>query len=212
MGVTALVMAGGRGTRMKLGEEKPLLNINGKPIIEHVLDALRNCQKVSRIIVAVSKHTPKTAKAVKKFAVQVFETPGRDYVFDTRYAIKKLRLGVVLVVSADLPLITSELIDEIIEYYYQSCNKPSLAVMVPAKTYQRLGSKPNYITEVEGKSLAPAGINIIDGKRMNEDAMEQEIFIVDKEEIAANVNTPEDLKIAERLIRRLTQPKQQFSN
>jgi len=212
MGVTALVMAGGRGTRMKLGEEKPLLNINGKPIIEHVLDALRNCQKVSRIIVAVSKHTPKTAEAVNKFAVQVFETPGRDYVFDTRYAIKKLRLGVVLVVSADLPLITSELIDEIIEYYYQSCNKPSLAVMVPAKTYQRLGSKPNYITEVEGKSLAPAGINIIDGKRMNEDAMEQEIFIVDKEEIAANVNTPEDLKIAERLIRRLTQPKQQFSN
>ena len=204
-------MAGGKGTRMKLGQEKPLLNVGGKPMIEHVLNALTNYRKVDKIIVAVSKRTPKTAKAVKKFAVQVFETPGRDYVFDTRYAIKKLKLGTVLVVSADLPLITSKLVDEIIEYYFQSCNKPALAVMVPVKTCQRLGLKPSYVFEVGGRRLAPAGINIIDGKRIDDDELEEEIFIVDKEQIAVNVNTPEDLKVAERLIKRSTQPRQQFS-
>jgi adenosylcobinamide-phosphate guanylyltransferase len=37
--VTALVMAGGKGTRMKLAEEKPLINVCGKPVIEYVLTA-----------------------------------------------------------------------------------------------------------------------------------------------------------------------------
>jgi len=34
MSVTALVMAGGKGIRMKREEEKPLLKIGGKPLIE----------------------------------------------------------------------------------------------------------------------------------------------------------------------------------
>jgi len=44
MGVTALVMAGGKGTRMALPEEKPLLTVGGKPVIEHVLAALENAK------------------------------------------------------------------------------------------------------------------------------------------------------------------------
>ena len=201
MGVTALVMAGGKGTRMKTREEKPLLKVGGKPLIEHVLDALKNATKVDKIIVAVSPYTPKTAKTAKRFAVQVFKTPGIDYIFDARYAIKKLKLGTVLVVSADLPLINGKLVDEIIEYYYQSCNKPALAVMVPVETRQRLGLKPNYIFEVEGKRLAPAGINIINGKQMGNNPLQEDIFIVNREEITLNVNTREDLRVAERLIK-----------
>jgi adenosylcobinamide-phosphate guanylyltransferase len=201
MGITALVMAGGKGTRMKTREEKPLLKVGGKPLIEHVLDALKNATKVDKIIVAVSPYTPKTAKTAKRFAVQVFKTPGKDYVFDACYAIKKLKLGTVLVVSADLPVINGKHIDKIIEYYYQSCNKPALVVMVPVETYKRLGLKPNYISEVEGKRLTPAGINIIDGTQIDNNPLQEDIFIIDREEIALNVNTPKDLKIAERLIK-----------
>ena len=39
MGVTALVMAGGKGMRMKSEKEKPLLKVGGKSMIEHVLNA-----------------------------------------------------------------------------------------------------------------------------------------------------------------------------
>lgn len=45
MGVTALVMAGGRGTRMRLAEEKPLVKVRGKPVIEYVIAALKNAKK-----------------------------------------------------------------------------------------------------------------------------------------------------------------------
>lgn len=200
MGVTALVMAGGKGTRMELQEEKPLLKVGGKPMIEHILNALKNASKVDEIVVAVSKHTPKTAKMAKKFSVKVLETPGKNFIFDTKHAVKKLKLSTVVTISADIPLLTSEVIDEVIECYEQ-CSKPALAVMVPAEIRERLGLKVDYVFEKRGRSLVPAGINVIDGKRTDEAELEEEIFITDKEELAVNVNTSQDLKTAERLFR-----------
>ena len=48
---------------------------------------------------------------VKKFSVKVLETPGNDYVSDTQYVVKKLKLSAALTISADLPLVPSEVID-----------------------------------------------------------------------------------------------------
>ena len=201
MGVTALVMAGGKGTRMKNEEEKPLLRVAGKPLIEYVLNALRESKKVDEIVVAASKHTPKTASVVRKFSVKVLKTPGKGFCLDAQYVIKKLKLDTVLTISADLPLITSEVIDEVVERYEQ-CRKPALTVMVPLETRKKLGLNTDYTFEVNGRCLVPAGINVIDGKRINETLLEEEIFVISQEEIAVNVNRFEDLKIAERLFKR----------
>jgi len=201
MGVTALVMAGGKGTRMKSEEEKPLLRVAGKPLIEYVLNALRESKKVDEIVVAASKHTPKTASVVRKFSVKVLKTPGKGFCLDAQYVIKKLKLDTVLTISADLPLITSEVIDEVIERYEQ-CSKPALTVMVPPKMNKRLGLDVDYVFEVKGNLLAPVGINVVDGKRINEARLEEEIFVIQQEEIAVNVNRLEDLKIAERLFKK----------
>ena len=206
MSVTALVMAGGKGTRMKIEEEKPLLKVGGKPMIERVLNALKGAQKVEAIIVAVSEHTPKTATMVKRFSVKVLKTPGKDVVSDVQYAIKKLKLDTVftvLTVSADLPLITSELIDEIVERY-ECCGKPALTVAVPTETRQKLGLSSDYVFELKGRSLVPAGINVIDGERIDEGELEEETFVTDRKELAVNVNTHKDLKTAERLFKRVT--------
>jgi len=204
MGVTALVMAGGKGTRMKLQEEKPLLRVCGKSMIERVLDALKNAEKVDEVVIAVSKHTPKTAKMMERFPVKVLETPGEDYVSDMQYAVKKLKLGTVLTVSADLPLVTSKVIDEVVRRY-EHCGKPALTVAVPAETRERLGLKAEYILEIGGRRLVPAGINVIDGKSIDEKELEEETFVIDREEVAVNVNTPEDLKITEDHCKRFTQ-------
>jgi len=198
MGLTALVMAGGKGTRIKSEEEKPLLRVCGRPLIEHVLNALREAEKVDEIIVAVSEHTPKTASMVKRFFVKVVKTPGRGFCLDAQYAIKKLKLETVLTISADLPLITGEVIDEVIERYEQ-CGKPALTVMAPIEIYKRLGLDVDYVFEANGRRLAPVGINVVDGKRIYENTLEEEIFVIKKEHIAVNVNKPEDLKMAERL-------------
>jgi len=200
MSVIALVMAGGKGTRMKFEEEKPLLNVAGKPMIEHVLGALIRVEKIETIVVAVNEHTPETARIVEeKFSIQALKTPGRDYVSDTQYAVRKLKLNTVLTISADLPLVTSEIIEEVIQRY-ERCGKPALAVAVSVETRERLGLATNYVFDAGGRLLAPAGINVIDGKQIDEEELEEEVFVIDKKEVAVNVNTLEDLKVAERLL------------
>ncbi len=192
-------MAGGRGIRMKLQEEKPLIKVCGKPMIERVLEALKNARKVDEIIIAVSKHTLKTTKAVKKFSVKVIETPGEDYVFDMQYVVKRLKLSVVMIVSADLPLLTSKIIDDIISCY-ERCNKPALTVVVPADVKEKLGLTMDYVLEIEGRRLVPAGINMISRGGINEEELEEEILVLDEKEVAINVNTIEDLKVAETIL------------
>jgi len=209
MGITALVMAGGKGTRMKSEEEKPLLRVGGKPLIEYVLNALREAKKVNEIIVAVSEHNPKTASMAKRFSVNVVKTPGQGFCLDAQYAIKKLKLDTVLTISADLPLITGEVIDEVIERYEQ-CGKPALTIMAPSVIYKRLGLDVDYVFEVNGRRLVPVGINVVDGKRIDEERLEEEIFVIQREEIVINVNKLDDLKIAERFVRSLKLKKRSF--
>ena len=198
MAVTALVMAGGKGSRMALKEEKPLLQVGGKPVIEHVLEALKKAKKVDAVVVAVSDYTPKTAELVSKFPVSVVHTPGKEFVSDMGYAVSALKLQTVLAIGADFPLITAEVIDEILEYYEQ-CGKPALSVAVSMETKEKLGLSGKYGFEFDDKRVVPAGINVIDGRRIDEEELEEATCVLDRQEVAVNINTAQELQIAEEL-------------
>jgi adenosylcobinamide-phosphate guanylyltransferase len=195
MNLTALIMAGGLGTRMKIKCEKPLIKIMGKPMLQWIVEAVKKSKAASRIIVAVSKNTPKTAKEALKLSIETIETPGEGYINDYQYAIKKLKLKKVLILPSDLPLINSETIREIVDYYVAS-NKPALSVMIPLKLFKKLNLTPEYIFNVNGVLVSPVGVNIVDGEMINEAFIEQKVLILDKVELAVNVNTIEDLKVA----------------
>lgn len=200
MGVAALVMAGGKGTRMQLAEEKPLIKVAGKPIIEYVIDALMDAKKIDRIIVAVSANTPKTAKLMEQFPVEVLQTPGKDYVSDMGYATQTLKLGVFLAIAADLPLVTARVVDEIVERY-EHCGKPALTVAVPMKTKIRLGMSVEYSFKMDELDVVPVGINVIDGsKRYGNEWLDQDIYLMDNDSVAVNINTIDELRLAERLL------------
>jgi len=199
--LTALVMAGGKGTRMVLSEEKPLLSVGGKPVIEHVLAALKNAKKVSSIVVAVSDYTPKTAQLMSQLKVSVVKTPGKEYVSDMGYAVRTLGLQTVLAIGADFPLITAEIVDAIVEGYERS-GKPALSVVVSMETKEQLGLGGKYGFEFNGKRVVPAGINVIDGRRIDEKELDEEIYVSDRKEVAMNINTVQELRIAENLFQK----------
>jgi adenosylcobinamide-phosphate guanylyltransferase len=201
VGLTALVMAGGKGTRMVLSEEKPLLRVGGKPVIEHVLAALKNAKKVSSIVVAVSDYTPKTAQLMSQLKVSVVKTPGKEYVSDMGYAVRTLGLQTVLAIGADFPLITAEIVDAIVEGYERS-GKPALSVVVSMETKEQLGLGGKYGFEFNGKRVVPAGINVIDGRRIDEEELDEEIYVSDRKEVAMNINTVQELRIAENLFQK----------
>lgn len=194
-------MAGGKGTRMRLKEEKPLVRVCGKPVINYVLQALKKSNNIDRIIVATTSRTPKTAKLMRQISVEVIETPGKDYVSDMGWVVQTLKLGVFLAIAADLPLVNSELIDAIVEKYVQ-CGKPALTVAVSLKTKTKLGMCIEYSFKENGKDMVPAGINVIDGtKRYGDEWLDQEIYLLDCEELAVNINTIQELELAECLLK-----------
>jgi len=200
MGVTALVMAGGKGTRMQLAEEKTLTKVCGKPVIEYVIEAVQKAKKIDDIIVATSASAPKTAKHMSRFPVRLVETPGRDYVSDMGYVSQKLKLGVFLAIAADLPLVTGKVLDAIVERY-ECCGKPALTVAVPLGTKAKLGMSIEYSFKMNDKEVVPVGINVIDGhRRYGDEWLDQDIYLLDLEELAVNINTVQELQLAERLL------------
>ena len=200
MAITALVMAGGKGTRMRTLEEKPLIKVCGKPVIEYVLEALKNAKQIDSIVVAVSSCTPETARFVTQFPVKVVETPGKDYVSDMGYAAQNLKLGVFLAIAADLPLVKGETLDAIVERYMR-CGKPALTVAVPLETKTKLGMCIEYSFKIGDETVVPVGINVIDGhKRYGDEWLDQDIFLLDVDELAVNINTIQELHLAERML------------
>lgn len=202
MTVSALVMAGGKGTRMHSLQEKPLIKICDKPVIEYVFDALKNAKKIGAIYIAVTQRTLQTTKYVERFQAKIVTTPGKDYVSDMGYATQTLKLGTFLAIAADLPLITGEIIDQIVERY-ENCGKPALTVVIPIETKIRMGMSIEYSFKMGHKDVVPTGINVIDGsKRYGDEWLDQDIFLLDQPELAINVNTPQELQIAQALLDR----------
>ena len=198
--VVALVMAGGRGTRMKLAQEKPLVEVCGKPVIQYVLLALRDAKKISRIIVATTSCTPKTTELMRELGVEVIETPGKDYVSDMGYVVQTLKLGVFLAIAADLPLVRGKMIDAVVERY-EHCGKPALTVAVPVETKTKLGMCIEYSFKLGEMDVVPVGINDIDGsKRYGDEWLDQDICLLNLQELAVNINTVPELQLAERLL------------
>ncbi|MBL7118452.1 NTP transferase domain-containing protein [Candidatus Bathyarchaeota archaeon] len=199
MRITALLMAGGRGTRMSHHLEKPLIPICGKAMVERVLNAIQGSTRVGKILVVVSPNTPATAKRIgSKRGIHTIEAPGEGYIQDMRYVIRSRKLKTVLVISADLPLITPEIIDLVLEEYTR-CSKPALMVAVRRDFYRQQGFLSNYDYSEKYGLIIPAGINVLDGTRINEGELKEEVLVLDRTEIAANINSREDLERAREL-------------
>ena len=192
-------MAGGKGSRMKTLEEKPLITIGGKVMIEYVIEALKRSRMIKKIYVAITKSNPMTVKFVSKLAVQMVITPGLGYITDLQYIYKKFNLQKTLIVSSDLPLLTSKIIDDII-LFYQMSYPPSLTVVVPSWKYNKLGLSARYCFQYKDLKVCTVGINIIDGKYIDSTEIEEEVLVLDQVEPFINVNTIQDQEIATALL------------
>jgi len=191
--VTALIMAGGKGTRMELDVEKPLVEINGKPMVQYIIKALKNTDKINKIIVATSKNTPETRTFLNEQGIDIIETPGDGYVNDLGFIISNFELDdVLLTVTADLPLINSDIIDYVLEEYEKS-DKPAMSVLVPIDVFEKYGIKPTMVFE----NLIPSGLNILRSINKTQD---EKVLIIERIELALNINTCEDIKLLKKLL------------
>ena len=191
------MMAGGRGSRLKMGE-KPLVKLFGRPLIDYVALALED-SSVDRIFVSATENVPQTREWAVERGLAVVETGSYGYVADMIEAVLKARvMDPIMIIMADLPLVTSDLIDEIIDVY-ESRPEPALSTHTPLELHSRLDRRPDSLFNYRGRLIVPAGINVLNGAEIEK---EQEDFhlIMERIELAVNVNVPSDLKLCERIM------------
>ena len=107
-GVAAVVLAAGKGTRMKSGLPKVLHPVAGRPMIRHVLAMLEDVAPAS-VVVVVAPGMDSVASAVAPARVAVQQDPlGTAHaVLAARYALDRFS-GDVVIVNGDTPLLTSD--------------------------------------------------------------------------------------------------------
>jgi adenosylcobinamide-phosphate guanylyltransferase len=196
----ALVMAGGKGSRLNRGE-KPLVRLFGRPLIEYVVSCLTDSLAVSegRILVATTNNVPLTSRWARERELEVVETAGKGFVPDMVEAVKQAGVKEpILVIMADLPLVTPDLIDQIIEIYDQR-PEPALSTHTPLHLHTRMGRRPDALFNYQGQLIVPSGINILEGANIR-DEQEDYHLIMERIELALNVNVAEDLKLCELII------------
>ncbi len=129
-----VIMAAGKGTRMKNPEKaKVMFEVQGKPMIEHVVD-LAISLKSTRIITIVGYQRESVMAHLKKvtpeieFAVQEPQLGTGHAVMQTRNLLGDFQ-GDVLVLSGDVPLLRESTIRELIACQHQ---KKAVATILTA--------------------------------------------------------------------------------
>jgi adenosylcobinamide-phosphate guanylyltransferase len=194
----ALVLCGGRGTRLRTATEKPLVPVCDEPMFDRVVRALR-ASRVSTVYAVASPQTPETTARARELGLDVIDAPGDGYVDDLRHALDVVGDPALTVVS-DLPHLAADHVDRALSAATAEQGRgerqeqtTSVTVCVPVARKRSLGVSVDTDFEHEGTRVAPAGLNVVG------DAPAETMCIVDDKHLAVNVNHPSDLAIAESL-------------
>ncbi len=201
MKIPALIMAGGRGSRMGLPTEKPMLPFLGKPLLDWVTSAVLSATKISEFYIVTSANTPKTEAHCKEMGWKTVHTEAKGYHDDQKQAIRQLGwMGPVLTMPSDVPAITGPVLDRVVDEF-EASGKDFLAVFVPIEKRQELGLSISSTDEYKGVWYAVSGVNVINGaKTLGEGKIETAAIITEDPQVILNVNTTKDFEVAERLM------------
>lgn len=194
-------MCGGKSTRIKNfipTAEKPLIKINNKYMIEHVIEVLVKSKCFSNIVANVSHNTPKTCSFLYKeyyrnrHIIDIFHGKGSGYSEDLSYFLKSCNKKIIFTVPSDLPLLSVRIIKKIIDSYRE---EQCLSIIIGKYFVESLGIRPSIFFKFNGSDYCYSGISIFNTSKIsyNEDIKEK-YMILNKKEIAVNINEKKDLK------------------
>ena len=135
MKLTTIILAAGKGTRMKSNLPKVLHKVCGRPMLEHVIDAARGAGS-EREIVVIGSGADEVEKAITdvEFALQAEQ-------LGTGHAVKMAKdkmadaEGTVMILCGDTPLVSADLLEKFIENHEQTkATATVLTAMMPDAT------------------------------------------------------------------------------
>ncbi|MDI1496276.1 MAG: nucleotidyltransferase [Cenarchaeum symbiont of Oopsacas minuta] len=187
--MNAIVMAGGCGTRMKSKKEKLLLDIDGEAMIIRTVRILSDSQLFDSISCITSANAPETATILENAKIQTISTAGLGYSKDLGEALSHM-CGHVLIVSGDMPLLDSHILQRMIKLYDKNSIWTSFVMTRKfANTldieYHHVFGKFDYVHT--GVMIVNASAYEGENKFVKEDHI-----ILDEKKLGININTLQD--------------------
>jgi len=186
----ALINAGGKGSRMgECGIEKPMQIIGGKPVVQHVVEAIIESKHIDSILVSVSDNTPETERFLKEMGIKTIRTSGESFMDDLHDSFSRMSGDFILTCPSDVPLISTSKLDSFIETFDKRTME-SYVALVSCDTVRDLGIKPSFTMERYGYVWAVSGISIMDRKKtLRGEYLMDAFYQTYCKEFAVNVNT-----------------------
>jgi adenosylcobinamide-phosphate guanylyltransferase len=206
----ALIMAGGSGSRLSMGE-KPLISICGMPMISYVIDAF-SAAGLDPVVVASPK-TPMTMNWCRAHNIAFVKAEGKGFVEDMISAVQTLDENRPLFICvSDIPCITGEIIRSVADAYYKA-EKDACSTWIPSRLVSSCRGEMPYIQRIGGIEACPAGLNILRGN-MIQQPQEELLILLNDPGLALNVNTRADCARAENFIKKMhfTKKDSEFPN
>lgn len=185
--LSVIILAGGRSRR--LGRDKAFLPLDGRPLIEHIVQKLT---LLSDDLVVVANDLPAVAKLALPARLIPDERPGEGSLMGIYSGLKAARGERALVVACDMPFLSLPLLR------YLAAQPGDYDVVIP-----RFGGLYEPLHAVYARTCLPAMTRLLarGGRQIIAFFPEMRIHCVEEEEVDPldpdhlsflNVNTPED--------------------
>jgi adenosylcobinamide-phosphate guanylyltransferase len=170
-------------------------------MVERVISALASSNRFDRIIAAVSPNTPKTNEFLKSKGIEIIETAGEGYSQDLSHLLSKLKPDKVVVVPSDIPLLNSQIVKEILNIIDDDDDRQeqeqAISIILEKGFVEEIGVKPSIVLM---NQYCHSGITIFNSMVVSTEPVKEHYLVMNRKEIALNVNTKEELELAEKLL------------
>ena len=222
--VTAIILAGGKGKRMKSDKSKQFIDLNGKPILYYTIKSFIKHQSINKVILVISKDEEEFCKknVLEKFNIEVDDIAygGKERQDSVYNGLKKAEgSDIVLIHDGARPFVSNEMIDNSIKYarLYEAAApgvmpKDTIKVrsndgfsketlnrneLVAVQTPQSF--KFDLIYESH-KKIAEEKIQVTDDTMVAE-YFGKKVYLFDGEYTNIKITTPEDMVLAEYVVK-----------
>lgn len=216
-----VIVAGGSGSRMQTDQPKQFLELKGRPMLMHTIDAFTNCgQDMNVILVLPADHIKTWQNLINEhgYAVEHQITEGGE----TRYnsVLNGLNLikseGIVAIHDGARPLISTEVIKRTIDQAKKSGNgvaavqvkdsirqmKNSKSIAVDRSQFYAVQTPQTFDVGLIKKAFEKSQSNQFTDDASVIEAYGETVHLVEGSYDNLKITTPEDLIVAESILKR----------
>lgn len=207
----AVIMCGGKGSRFITQDniEKPLARIRGKTLIESVLHAVILSGQFSRIVCISSPCSPHTTQLLGRNYrtdnnIQVMVADGLGFSKDLSKALNLMPEQKVFTFPSDLALLNSNTVRKLVDRCTPSIQNTCIAAVAEKSFVSSVGMTCSSLFAIGSKEYCYTGVcGFYLGASISDEPFEEFYSIVNEIQLIVNINTANDLGLAEQLLERL---------